>query len=244
MARQQSSQLYQSDLAHIHTIGFGFHWEGAAAGVLDILKRGGIDRGVVSDLGCGAGMWLAHVQRHGYDVYGVDVSSSMIRAARQNVPGARVVCGSLADTDLPRCAAATALGEPLNYLENAAAIQRTIRRVFGALEPGGLFVLDVRTPADRPVPPTVVARRGADWACIAHISEVPSKNLLRRDITTFRRVGRTYRRSDEIHHLRVYAHATMARWLRSAGFKVRRYRGYGDYRLTARQAVFVARKPA
>ncbi len=237
-----AAPLYDDDLAHVHVAGYGFHWRGAAPAVLRRFHDAGIASGTVIDLGCGGGEWLACLREHGYQAVGVDASQAMIRAARRAAPSAKFIRGSFADVELPSCMAATSLGEPLNYLDGARSIQRTLKNVYKALCPGGLFVFDVRLPATKPVETRVSARVGEDWACISLIDEYPQTNRLVRRITTFRRAGADYRRREEVHELHLYSKRQIAGWLRNLGFRVRVTRGYDDYRLGPRQVVFTARK--
>ncbi|HEX2475450.1 MAG TPA: methyltransferase domain-containing protein, partial [Lacipirellulaceae bacterium] len=235
--------IYQEDLAKIHIDGYGFHWESAASAVLRFLRENGIKEGTIVDLGCGGGQWLERLSREGYTVCGVDRSPSMIKAAKKRVPKGTFILGSFADVDLPRCNAVNALGEPINYLDGQQSIRRVFRNVFQALRPGGIFIFDAREPATRPVEPRIHTRLADEWACISRIEEDGTKNSLVRRITTFRKVGTSYRRREELHALKLYSKSEMVRWLREAGFRVRTYRQYGKYKLAERQSAYVARKP-
>lgn len=237
-----SMDLYQVDLARIHIDGYGFHWQSAAPALGKWLRDSRISTGRVVDLGCGGGQWLARLAALGYTPVGVDVSEAMIRASRQLVPAAELHHGSFASIRLPPCDAVTSLGEPLNYLPSAASVRRTLRNVYRALRPGGLFVFDVRTPPTKPIAPRTVARVGDNWACIARIEEDAASGRLTRHITTFLRSGRSYRRGKETHVLRLYPRAEITAWLRDLGFRVRTKRSYGNYRLAPRHVVFLAQK--
>ena len=236
------STLYGPDLAQIHVDGYGFHWQRAAPAILKWLRAARIERGRVVDLGCGGGQWLARLSKAGYEPVGIDASREMIRLARLQAPTATLIRGSFADVELPPSRAVTALGEPLNYLDGSRSVRRTLRRVHQALTPGGLFVFDVREPSLRAVERRVAARVGINWACVAEIDEPPGSQRLIRQITTFRRRGETYHRAEERHELRLFPRVQMLSWLQWLGFRVRVYRGYGEYRLGPRQAVIVARK--
>lgn len=238
------SPLYQDDLAAIHIEGFGFHWEQAAPAVLGHLRAAGCGSGHVVDLGCGGGQWLARLADDGYRATGVDVSRAMLKAARRNAPAARLLHGSLPDVVLPACDAVTSLGEPVNYLDGERSIRRVFANVFEALRPGGVFVFDAREPAPAGVAPRVSTWLEEDWACIARITEDGAAGSIVREITTFRRHGRSFRRAEERHRLRVFPKRETLRWLRGLGFTVRSYRSYGDYRLAPRSSAYVARKPA
>lgn len=74
--------------------------------------------------------------------------------------------------------------------------------------------------------------------------ENPDRGVLTRRISTFRKVGESYRRDDEVHRQRLYRAPEVAGKLRWAGFRVRTMRGYGEYRLPRAHVAFVARKPA
>jgi SAM-dependent methyltransferase len=237
------NDIYQEDLAKIHIDGYGFHREGAATAVLRFLRESGVEEGSVVDLGCGGGQWLERLSREGYTVCGVDRSESMIKAAKKRVPEGEFILGSFADVRLPHCGAVTSLGEPINYLDGQQRIRRVFRNVFQALRPGGVFIFDAREPAARPVEPRIHTRLGDDWACISYIEEDGKNNSLVRRITTFRKIGASYRRREELHALKLYSKSDMMCWLREAGFRVRTYRRYGEYRLAERQSAYVARKP-
>jgi SAM-dependent methyltransferase len=239
-----TSPLYHDDLAHIHVDGYGFHWSGAAEAILDWFRQFGVTKGKVVDLGCGGGQWLARVAEEGYETCGIDASESMIRLAKRNAPAAEFLCGSFADVAIPECDAATSLGEPLNYLNSGPAMRRTLRKVFTALRPGGVFIFDVRHPATGPVPPRDHHKLAEDWFCHARIEEDYRKNELRRYITTFRRTNDGhYRRDKEVHRLKVFSRDEVTKWLRKIGFRVRTRRAYGAYKLALRQSVFICRKP-
>ena len=237
---------YGNDLAYVHDTGFGGFAEGAAPGLLKILRHGGVRDGLVVDLGCGSGIWARVLSRAGYDVLGVDLSRAMVRIARRKAPRAKFRVASLLDTPIPECRAVTSLGECFNYLfdrrSDVSRLKRVFGRVFAALTPGGLFIFDMAEPG-RGDGGRQAHRIGNDFAIVHEVEEDVSRRLLTRKITTFRRVGRLYRRGEETHHLRLYDGREIARLLRSAGFRVRQVRGYGTMRFPDSYAGFIARKP-
>ena len=235
--------IYQSDLAAIHNTGYTFHWEQAAPAILQQFDKSGMNRGTIVDLGCGGGHWIEHLAGRGYDVVGIDVSPAMVASARERVPRAKLIEGSFAEVPIPRCDAVTSLGEPINYLNDRRKIQRTYRKVYEALRPGGLFMFDVRHPADGPVEPRIASRVGEHWACFSEIEEDYRTHSIVRRITSFVREGDSYRRSFEIHRLKLHSKSETTATLRGLGFRVRVYNGYGEYQFSQRQAVYVARKP-
>jgi len=75
------------------------------------------------------------------------------------------------------------------------------------------------------------------------VEEDARRGTLTRRIATFRR-GRTWRRSDEVHRLRLYRPPDVLRALVAEGFAARRIRGYGRVRLPTGWAGFVASRRA
>jgi SAM-dependent methyltransferase len=239
---------YQSDLAYIHDRGFGFFAENAAPVVLDHLHRAGLDRGLAIDLGCGSGILAEHLSAAGYDVLGFDISPAMIALARRRAPQARFRTQSFVVAELPPCIAVTAIGEILNYCFDPANTVESLAKLFGrvydALCPGGLLVFDVAEPGRVPGSGSQRAwRDGEDWAVLVAADEDRETGLLTRRITSFRKVGKLYRRHDEVHQLRLLRRAELATLLREAGFRVRVLRSYGSFRFPPGCVGFVARKP-
>ncbi|MBZ5628214.1 MAG: methyltransferase domain-containing protein [Acidobacteriia bacterium] len=235
---------YDTDLAYIHHVGYSGYVRAATPGLLAILRHHGIDRGLVVDLGCGPGLWARQLTRRGYDALGIDISPAMIALARKTAPRAQFRPGSFLKMKLPPCVAVTAVGEVLNYTfdrdNKRREMARFFRRVHHALRPGGVFVFDLAGP-EREL--GRVPRRwtvGDDWAILLEVSR--AANLLTRRMTVFRRIGKTYRRSAEVHRLRLYAPHDILRDLRSAGFTARNIGGYGGSKFFRGLAGFVARR--
>ena len=81
-----ASLFYGADLAYIHDAGFGEFATRAAPEVVRLLRANGVRRGLVVELGCGAGTVARALTDAGYDVLGVDISPAMIRLARTRAP--------------------------------------------------------------------------------------------------------------------------------------------------------------
>jgi SAM-dependent methyltransferase len=234
--------FYREDLARVHHSGFAELAERAARHLGRALARRGIRRGTVVDLGCGSGELARSIGDRGLDVIGVDVSAAMIRRARRTAPHARFRVASLADFELPRCDAVTALGEVISYLPPStqrASTARLFRRVARALRPGGLFLFDVLVRG-RPPMRHRTWKSGGDWAVLVDVSEDVRRGRVRREITTFVRDGARYRRRSETHVLRVFGRAELVRDLERAGFRVKTSLRLGEARLGPRRLGFTA----
>lgn len=60
-----------------------WHREQPAEGLVEVVQRGLLPRGVTVDLGCGTGTDLMYLARQGYQVIGVDIAIEALRFARQ-----------------------------------------------------------------------------------------------------------------------------------------------------------------
>ena len=236
--------IYQADLAWIHHCGFGHFARNIAPELLRLLRRRGITRGRLIDLGCGSGLWAKAAQQAGFEVLGVDQSAAMIRLARQIAPKASFLCLSLHEFEFPACQVVTALGEPFNYLppwSDVAGLRGLFERIATALAPGGLLIFDVMVAG----PPRMSYRRwdaGEDWAALVEVSEHPKRRQLTREIISFRKRGTAHRRSRERHVLRLFTRAEIEDALRKTGFSCVAMRRYGRVKLLPRRWAFIARR--
>ncbi|WP_406123436.1 class I SAM-dependent methyltransferase [Streptomyces sp. NBC_00989] len=71
------------------------------AGFAELVSRGEGGSGQVADLGCGPGRSTAFLASQGLDVFGLDLSESMLAIARRENPGLRFRQGSMLDLDIP-----------------------------------------------------------------------------------------------------------------------------------------------
>jgi SAM-dependent methyltransferase len=202
---------YRPDLALVHDRGFRSHAAACAPGILQFLAPVRDRGGLVLELGCGSGLLTKELVDAGHDVIATDASPAMLELARERLGGgAREVRRlTLPDDPLPRADAIVAVGHPINYLPDAAAIDRALIAIAGALRPEGLLAFDAcdlewaRARAD--APNFAIVR--PDWAIITEFS-VPSPDRFVREITTFVPKGDGSWRRDDEHHENVLVDAS------------------------------------
>ncbi len=186
----------------MHHLGFGFHADACAPGLLRRLGPVLDRRGLVVELGCGSGLLTRHLIDAGHRVIATDASPSMLKLAQVHVPDAEQILQlTLPDDPIPAADAVVSVGHVLSYLPDEAALSRALAAVAGAIRPGGLVAVDLCDlafgAARRHEP--AVARVEDDWAIFTRFS-MPDPATFARTITTFvRRDDGSWRRDDERH---------------------------------------------
>jgi SAM-dependent methyltransferase len=238
-------RYYRPDLALIHHLGFGFHAEACAPGVLALLepirKRGGL----VVEVGCGSGLLTRHLVDAGHRVIATDASPAMIDLAREHAKGAedvRVLV--LPDDPLPEADAVVSVGHVVNYVGERDAVERALVAIACAVQPGGLFAIDIcdlEWAALRDGSPGA-GKIADDWAIAVEFS-VPAPDRFVRDIATFLpNADGTWRRDDERHENVLLDTTTVPGLLRPYGVEVLVGTSFGNETLPAGLRTLVGRR--
>ena len=146
----ETAAAYRDDLAYIHDAGFGGFARQAGQVLVDALVRTRDHRRARDRPGLRQRDPLRSGHGAGYRALGIDISEGMVALARKHVPQAKFRVESLLSAALPNCVAVAAVGECLNYLfdegNTTPTLVKLFRRIYCALEPSGLFILDVAGP--------------------------------------------------------------------------------------------------
>lgn len=193
---------YGRDLALVHHLGFGFHADACAPGILKLLQPVRESGGLVLEVGCGSGLLTRHLIDAGHSVIATDASPAMVELAKDYARGAEDVhVLVLPDDPLPEADAVVSVGHVVNYVGDREAVKKAIVAIARAVRPGGLFAIDVcdlEWAALRQGAPGA-GKIGEDWV-VAVEFEIPAPNRFVRHIVTFlRNDDGTWRRSDERH---------------------------------------------
>jgi len=237
-----SEPLYGEDLAFVQASGFGGFAAAAIAEVIPKLAARGVTR--VIDVGCGAGVTTKALLEAGFETLAVEPSRGLLAFAREAAPGAEFRLGSAYDVELAPCDAVLALGEPLTYHEPDADADALVRGFFRKagrmLRDGGLLIFDVIETDGDPLDGRGWAS-GPDWAVLYESREDRSARHLVRTIETFRLAqDGSYRRSAEVHSVRLFDRRAVTTWLEQEGFEVQVDMAYGRFDLAPRRVAFTA----
>jgi SAM-dependent methyltransferase len=191
----------------------------------NLIARYGIGFSSAADIGCGTGLFAAHLAtRWGIPVFAVDRSLPMLREAFRNGSAnhAWMLCQDIRELSLPRPVdLITANFDTMNHIVEPGGIAIVFRRVHANLRPGGHFVFDFVTDRQPWLAAKVYVRRlpasGCDVA--QRIIWDPLRRLI--FIWLTQRWLQLGIRTVERHVERAYAPVDIIRWLRGAGFFVR-----------------------
>ena len=191
---------------------------------MEILRREGLSPRTVVDLACGTGSVTAILANMGYPVLGVDMSEEMLTEAMSKVMDMenppRFVCQKLQKLHLPRAVdmAVCAL-DSLDYITNPDDCKEAIRRIYKALNPGGIFIFDVNTPEKlRAMDGQVFLDEDDDVYCVWRGEFDEESNICTYWMDLFQRQGKTWQRSYEEHREYAYSEAQLREYLKAAGF--------------------------
>ena len=110
------------------------------AGFAELVSRGG-GGGQVADLGCGPGRSTAFLATQGLDVFGLDLSESMLAIARRENPGLRFRQGSMLELDIPDRALAAAVSWYSSIHTPVDRLPFLFAEFHRVLVPGGYLLL-------------------------------------------------------------------------------------------------------
>ena len=112
----------------------------------------GIRDGLVAELGCGTGTLTELLARRGFDMIGIDSSEQMLsRAAEKKAASGLNILYLLQDMRgfelYGTVRAVVSLCDTMNYLADVQELQTVIRLADNYLDPGGVFIFDLKTDA-------------------------------------------------------------------------------------------------
>ena len=151
-----------------------------AAAVVERIRRRRPEALTLLDVACGSGLHLAAFQELGFAVEGVDLSSAMLAAARDRLPGVALHEGDMRTLRLARrFDAVVCLFSAIGYMTTLDDLAAAITTLGDHLVPGGVLVVEPWVEPD-------------DW----HDGSVYSEAAKAGDLAVAR-VSRTWREGDQ-----------------------------------------------
>ncbi len=113
----------------------------------NLLKEYNIDKGIIAELGCGTGSITELMAHAGYDMIGIDNSTSMLDIANEkkatNNSSSLYLCQDMREFELyGTVAAVISLCDSINYITEPDDLLQVFKLVNNYLDPKGLFIFD------------------------------------------------------------------------------------------------------
>lgn len=122
--------------------------------LVTLLKKYGVDDGLVLELGCGTGNMTEALKHRGYDMIGVDNSEEMLSVALEknmetgdsSLPPALYLCQDMRSFELyGTVGAIVSVCDSMNYILEPEDLLQVFRLVNNYLDPDGVFIFDLNT---------------------------------------------------------------------------------------------------
>jgi SAM-dependent methyltransferase len=238
---------YRHDLALVHHLGFAFHADACAPGILALLAPVRQRDGLVLEIGCGSGLLTSHLVQAGHRVIATDASGPMLDLARRHAPGAQDILRLRLPGDaVPPADAIVSVGHVLSYLDDEASVDAALVALARALRPGGVLAIDlcdIQWGVARKKQPQVLVSRGDGWMIVTEIA-VPTPDHFVREMTTFvRNPDGSWRRDDERHDNVLVDTARIPMLLREHGIDASIVPSFGAETLPIGLVAVVGRRP-
>ena len=178
------------------------------------------------DLGCGAGGLSAVLAGAGLDMVGLDVSPEMLSVARAKPENRDVLllCQDMRELELyGTVQGAVSAYDCLNYLGSLSELSDVLALLHNYIEPGGVFVFDVNTPAryERVYADNCFCFEDDGALLVWRNEYAPKSRRNRMELTLFaRRADGGYDRFDDVAVQRCFSLPRIERAAVRAGFAV------------------------
>ena len=195
--------------------------------ITQILKKEGIDDGLVLELGCGTGRFTELMASQGYDMIGVDSSMEMLEQAleKKTKSGLDILYlqQDMREFELyGTVKAVISVCDSVNYILTEEDLEQVFACVNNYLDPEGIFIFDLKTihyfrdiTGD-----CVLADSREEGSLIWENNWYEEEQINEYDLTLFiREASGLYRREQELHDQRGYEVDTVRRILEQAGME-------------------------
>ena len=192
-----------------------------------LLRRYGVEDGLILELGCGTGSMTERLAEAGFDMIGVDCSGEMLEIAQEKK------CESGLDIlyleqDMREfelygtVRAVVSVCDSLNYILEDEELVKVCRLVNNYLDPGGIFLFDLNTiDKYRKIGDTTIAENREEGSFIWDNYYDEDENINEYQLTIFLREGDgdLYRKYEEVHYQRGYELERIKELLKEAGLE-------------------------
>lgn len=192
-----------------------------------LLKKYGVNDGLLLDLGCGTGSLTELLADRGYDMIGIDNAEDMLEIAMEKrVESGHDILYLLQDMRefelYGTVAAAVSICDSMNYITEYEDLVEVFRLVNNYLDPKGIFIFDLNTvyKYEQILGENTIAENREQSSFIWDNYYDPEEMVNEYDLTLFiQEDGDMYRRYDEVHYQKAYALETVKKAAQEAGME-------------------------
>ncbi|HHU62831.1 MAG TPA: class I SAM-dependent methyltransferase [Clostridiales bacterium] len=203
--------------------------------ILGIFGKYSFSCGSILDLGCGTGNVTIPLAQKGFSLVGVDASEDMLAIAKDKAMDKGLdilfIQQKMEDLNIPMafdCLLSTC--DCLNYILDAPALAKLLKKLYNILNKGGIFIFDLNTPyrIKNINNNTFIWDKNGIYYVWQGNYDGHTK-VCEYYITFFKKEGQLYQRFDEVHCQRAYELNEVLDMLVQAGFSnVSVYDNYTD----------------
>ncbi len=194
--------------------------------LIQLLKKYGVEDGLVLELGCGTGSITEYLARAGYDMIALDSSYEMLEAAmeKREKSGLDILYlnQDAREFELYGTVAAIVTGcDCMNYITEKEELLEVFRLANNYLDPGGIFLFDINTAAKyRAIGEQTIAENRERGSFIWENYFDEEEQLNEYALTLFLpEENGLYRKEEEFHYQRAYDLETVKELLEEAGME-------------------------
>lgn len=199
--------------------------------LIGLLKKYGVDDGLVLELGCGTGNMTRLLAEAGYDMIGIDLSEDMLMEAMaktdEEQQGILYLNQDMRSFELyGTVRAIVSICDSMNYILEEEDLLDIFRLANNYLDPGGVFIFDLNTAYKyETLGDATIAESREDCSFIwdndydetAGINTYELSLFIKDDQMTNEDGGEIFRRFREVHCQRAYSIETIRRLIERSG---------------------------
>ena len=193
--------------------------------LVSLLKKYGVEEGLVLDMGCGTGAMTRYLDAHGYDMTGIDVSEEMLTIAKEkSSPDILYLLQDMQEFELyGTVRAVVSVCDSLNYITDRDELRHVFELVNNYLDPEGIFLFDMNTVHKYRdlLGDTTIAENRDEGSFIWDNSYDEEEGLNYYELAVFLpREDGLYEKSEEVHCQKAYPQEEIETLIKEAGMEL------------------------
>lgn len=199
--------------------------------LVGLLKKNGINEGLLLELGCGTGSMTRRLSNKGYEMIGIDSSEEMLAIARDKSGDENnsilYLCQDMREFELyGTVAAVVSVCDSMNYILTEEDLLSIFKLVNNYLDPKGLFIFDLDTEYayKEIIGDKTIAESREEGSFIWENTYYEEEMINQIDLTLFipaeeNNSNNIFIRQEETHYRRAYSIDTIKSLIEEAGME-------------------------